>query len=63
MKTRYRFMLGGFIACCVLFWMSGAPLERGWPLWGAGCGTILVTLFCLAIGYGCERARKEGGDE
>ena len=63
MMLRYRFALGGFLSCCALFWMSGAPLERGWGLWAAGVGTILITLMSLAVGAGIERGTKEDDDE
>ena len=63
MPIKYRFMLGAFLTCLVLFWMSGAPLQRGWGLWGAGVLTAITTLISLAIGQGVEHSIKEREEE
>ena len=62
MKIRYQFAIAGFLGCAILFYLSGSPLQRGWPLWGAGLMTIIVCIAGLAIGYGCEQS-IDGGDD
>jgi hypothetical protein len=54
MKLRYRLALGAFLTCLILYWMSGLPLQRGWPLWGTGVLTVMATIVGFACGYGLE---------
>ena len=64
MKLRYKMVIAGTIACFGLFYMSGAPLERGWGLWGAGVSSIMVLLFLFAVGIGLERgSEKKANDD
>ena len=58
MTTRYRYALGAALLIPVLFWMSGAPLERGWAFMGWGVATIVMAAVGFVVGYSIEQHGK-----
>lgn len=61
MKAKYIGLIVAFSICTILFYLSGAPLERGWSLFIAGFMTVAASIVGLAIGHSIDKEREENG--
>ena len=63
MKRSQKYPTIAFVICIMLFYFSGAPLERGWPLFCWGFVIVLAALFALAIGVGADSEEDKNQEE
>jgi len=53
----------GLLTCQLLYWLAGAPYERGWSLWGGmGIGSLLFGIIGFALGMATQNKRKNHDD-
>lgn len=59
MSKKTKFGLIASLICAILFFLSGAALQRGWSLWTSAIASICVVLSAMAVGS----VDEEGGAE